>query len=93
MRESNRISSVSHCNILGNFSIYVCIIFKKHFTKLVIFVLGPYYNLKTFEDFCNRDPETVITAEEPLLQHLQEAPPFGVAYLILSHFYTVDVSV
>ncbi|CAH8667740.1 unnamed protein product [Schistosoma curassoni] len=51
---------------------------------------GPYYNLKTFEDFCNRDPETVITAEEPLLQHLQEAPPFGVAYLILSHFYTVD---
>lgn len=51
---------------------------------------GPYYSLKTFEDFCNWNSKTVITTEEPLLQHLQEAPPFGVAYLILSHFYTVD---
>ncbi|CAH8594986.1 unnamed protein product [Schistosoma turkestanicum] len=51
---------------------------------------GPYYNMKTFEDFCNWDSKTEITVEEPLLQHLQEALPFGVAYLILSHFYTVD---
>ncbi|KAK4475064.1 hypothetical protein MN116_002158 [Schistosoma mekongi] len=50
----------------------------------------PYYKLRTFEDFCNRDSKTVITAEEPLIQHLQEALPFGVAYLILSHFYTID---
>ncbi|VDP99395.1 unnamed protein product [Trichobilharzia regenti] len=54
---------------------------------------GPYYKLRTFEDFCNWDSAVSIINEEPLSQHLQEAPPFGVAYLILSHFFTVDYRV
>ncbi|CAH8648416.1 unnamed protein product [Heterobilharzia americana] len=51
---------------------------------------GPYYKLRTFEDFSNWNCKICMITEEPLSQHLQEAPPFGVAYLILSHFFTVD---
>ncbi|KAF5402065.1 Membrane bound O-acyltransferase domain containing 7 [Paragonimus heterotremus] len=39
---------------------------------------GPYYKFRTFFDFVNWPPK------------LQKAPLFGVFYLILSHFYTVD---
>ncbi|CAH8467407.1 unnamed protein product [Dicrocoelium dendriticum] len=56
----------------------------------VVFYPGPYYKYRTFSDFATTPIVSREASAEHLVQRLQEAPLFGVAYLILSHFYTVD---
>ncbi|THD23189.1 Lysophospholipid acyltransferase 7 [Fasciola hepatica] len=51
---------------------------------------GPYYKYRTFQDFIDWPSLAPAIPTDQLLQQLQEAPFFGVSYLILSYFYTVD---
>ncbi|KAG5444483.1 Lysophospholipid acyltransferase 7 [Clonorchis sinensis] len=50
----------------------------------------PILQYRTFWDFVYWPTEAPEGSSDLLLQQLQEAPVFGVAYLILSHFYGVD---
>ncbi|CAL8071525.1 unnamed protein product [Calicophoron daubneyi] len=51
---------------------------------------GPYYKYRTFEDFINWPTRAPPGSSDQLIQQLQEAPLYGVSYLIISHFYSVD---
>ncbi|VDP19867.1 unnamed protein product [Echinostoma caproni] len=53
---------------------------------------GPYFKYRTFQDFVDWPDTAPPIPADQLLQQLQEAPFFGVSYLILSHFYTIEVS-
>ena len=54
---------------------------------------GPYYTYRAFDDMLIGWPSRApALSGSPFLRRLQEAPFFGVAYLISSYFVSVDVS-
>ena len=54
---------------------------------------GPYYKFRTYIDMIKNENCRSIDTSTPLMARLRWLPFVGIAYVILSHFYYIEVTI